>query len=46
MFHTAYSESTHSASTLRVRRDLLELEAFRPDGSMIDAAGARFTKTK
>jgi hypothetical protein len=44
--HTSYSESTHSASTLRVRRDLLELEAFRPDGSAIDAAGAVFTKTK
>jgi predicted phosphodiesterase len=46
LFHTAYSESTHSASTLRVRRDLLELEAFRPDGTAISAPGARFTKTK
>lgn len=46
LFHTAYSEKTHSASTLRVRRDLLELEAFRPDGSAISAPGARFTKTK
>jgi acid phosphatase type 7 len=46
LFHTAYSESTHSASTLRVRRDLLELEAFRPDGSVISAPGAQFTKTK
>jgi hypothetical protein len=46
LFHTAYSESTHSASTLRVRRDLLELEAFRPDGSTITATGSTFTKTK
>ncbi len=46
LFHTAYSESTHSASTVRVRRDLLELEAFRPDGTVISAPGARFTKTK
>jgi len=46
LFHTAYSESTHSASTLRVRRDSLELEGFRPDGSVISAPGARFSKTK
>jgi hypothetical protein len=46
LFHTAYSEKTHSASTLRVRRDLLELEGFRPDGTAISAPGARFTKTK
>ena len=46
LFHTAYSEKTHSATTLRVRRDLLELEAFRPDGSAINAPGSTFSKTK
>jgi acid phosphatase type 7 len=46
LFHTAYSEKTHSASTLRVRRDSLELEAFRPDGSIISAPEARFSKLK
>jgi hypothetical protein len=46
LFHTAYSEKTHSATTLRVRRDLLELEAFRPDGSLIAAPEARFLKTR
>ncbi len=42
-FWTAYSEKTFSAATLRVRRDQLTLDPFRPDGSPI-AAG--FTKTK
>jgi acid phosphatase type 7 len=46
LFHTAYSEKTHSATMLRVRRDLLELEAFRPDGSVISDPGAGFSKTK
>ncbi|HEU0031791.1 MAG TPA: metallophosphoesterase family protein [Kofleriaceae bacterium] len=46
LFHTAYSESTHSAAVLRVRRDLMELEAFRPDGTAIAAPEAHFTKTK
>jgi acid phosphatase type 7 len=46
LFHTAYSEKVHSASILRVQRHLLELQAFRPDGSAIDNPGAVFTKTK
>ena len=38
-----YMESTHTAATIRVRRDQLTLESFRPDGTMIPAG---FTKTK
>jgi hypothetical protein len=38
-----YRESTHSAATIRVRRDQLTLESFRPDGTTIPAG---FTKTK
>ncbi len=48
LFHSAYAESTYSASTLRATKNLLELEAFRPDGSSIADTdpSARFTKTK
>ena len=48
LFHSAYAESTYSASTLRATKNLLELEAFRPDGSSIADTDpdARFTKTK
>jgi len=38
-----YTESTHSAAAIRVRRDQLTLESFRPDGTAIPAG---FTKTK
>ena len=44
--HTAYSEKTFSAAVVRVTKSLLELDAFRPDGSPISAPGARFSKTK
>ncbi len=43
MFHTEYAESTYSASIMRVRRDQLTLDPFRPDGTAIPAA---FTKSK
>jgi hypothetical protein len=46
LFHTAYSEKTHSAAVLRVTRNALELDAFRPDGSPIAAPAAQFRKTK
>ncbi|MBA3391974.1 MAG: metallophosphoesterase family protein [Deltaproteobacteria bacterium] len=42
-FWTQYSEKTHNAAVIRVRRDQLTLEAFRPDGTMIPAG---LTKTK
>jgi len=42
-FWTEYSEKTHSGTTIRVRRDTLTLEAFRPDGSVIPTG---FSKTK
>jgi len=42
-FWTQYSEKTHSAATIRVRRDSLVLESFHPDGTPI-ATG--FSKTK
>ena len=42
-FWSEYTESTHSAATIRVRRDQLTLESFRPDGTMLPAG---FTKTK
>jgi hypothetical protein len=42
-FWTAYSEETHSAAVVRVRRDQLTLEAFRPDATMIPAG---LTKSK
>lgn len=42
-FWTEYSEKTHSASVLRVRRDSLVLESFRADGSPIPTA---FSKSK
>lgn len=38
-----YIESTHTAASIRVRRDQLTLESFRPDGTMIPTG---FTKTK
>jgi hypothetical protein len=42
-FWTAYSESTHSAAIVTVRRDQMTLEAFRADGSTI-ATGYSETK--
>ena len=36
-FWTAYSESTHSAAVVTVRRDQMTLDAFRADGSAITA---------
>lgn len=45
-FHTAYTEKTHSAAVIRVTRDLLELDAFRQDGSEISAPEAQFRKSK
>ncbi len=42
-FWTAYSESTHGASVIRVRRDQLVLEAFRVDGTLLPMG---FSKTK
>jgi 3',5'-cyclic AMP phosphodiesterase CpdA len=41
--HTQYSESTHSASVVRVRRDSMVMEAFRQDGTAIPAG---FSKSK
>jgi hypothetical protein len=42
-FWTQYSESTHNAGIIRVRRDQLVFEAFRVDGTVIPGG---FTKTK
>ena len=42
----AYAEKTYSAAVVRVTRNALELDAFRPDGSPISAPEARFSKTK
>jgi hypothetical protein len=42
-FWTAYSESTHGASLIRVRRDQLVLESFRTDGTLLPMG---FSKTK
>jgi hypothetical protein len=42
-FWTQYSESTHNAGIVRVRRDQLVFEAFRVDGTVIPGG---FTKTK
>ena len=42
-FWSEYIESTHTASVIRVRRDQLTLESFRPDGTAIPMS---FTKTK
>lgn len=36
-FWTAYSQKTHSALTLRIRNDLLEMQAFDETGTPIDA---------
>jgi len=36
-FWTAYSQKTHSALTLRVRNDLVEMNAFDPAGTAIDS---------
>jgi hypothetical protein len=36
-FWTEKSEKTHGAALVRIRRDQLTMEAFRPDGSMIDS---------
>jgi hypothetical protein len=38
-----YIESAHTAATIRVRRDQLTLDPFRPDGTAVQAG---FTKTK
>jgi hypothetical protein len=46
LFHTAYSEKTHSSAIIRVQRDLLHMDAFRADGTMISGAGASFSKSK
>jgi hypothetical protein len=46
LFHTAYAEKTHSAAVIRATRDLLTLDAFRPDGTAISAPEARFSKSK
>jgi hypothetical protein len=42
-FWSDYIESTHTAATIRVRRDQLTLDSFRPDGTAIPNG---FTKTK
>jgi hypothetical protein len=42
-FWTQYSESTHNAAIVRVRRDQMTFEAYRTDGTTIPAG---FTKTK
>jgi hypothetical protein len=42
-FWTQYSEKTHNAAIVRVRRDQLTFEAYRPDGTVIPGG---FTKTK
>ncbi len=38
-FWTQYSEKTHGAAILRIRRDQLTAEVFHPDGSMLDTFG-------
>jgi Calcineurin-like phosphoesterase/Purple acid Phosphatase, N-terminal domain len=43
LFHTLYSEKTHSAAVIRVRRDSMVMESFRQDGSAIPTA---FSKSK
>ena len=42
-FWTQYSESTHSAAIVRVRRDQMTFEAYRTDGTVIPGG---FTKSK
>lgn len=42
-FWTDFMESTHMATVIRVRRDMLTLDSFRADGSMVNAD---YTKTK
>ena len=42
-FWSDYTESTHTASVIRMRRDQLMVESFRPDGTAIPFG---FTKTK
>jgi len=42
-FWTQYSERTHNAGIVRVRRDQLTFEAYRPDGTVIPNG---FTKSK
>lgn len=42
-YWTAYSEKTYSAATIRVRKDRMTFDAFRPDGSAIPTG---FDKTK
>jgi acid phosphatase type 7 len=34
--HSAFAESTHNATLIRIRRDLLDSESFRDDGSPLD----------
>jgi predicted phosphodiesterase len=43
-FWTQYSESTHSAATIRIKQTQLVFEAFRPDNTVITQVG--YTKTK
>jgi hypothetical protein len=42
-FWTQYSESTYSAAMIHVRRDMMTMEAFRPDGTAIPTG---FSKSK
>ena len=42
-FWTQYSESTYSAAMIHVRRDVMTMDAFRPDGIAIPTG---FDKTK
>lgn len=42
-FWTDFMESTHMATVIRVRRDMLTLDSFRADGSMVNTD---YTKTK
>ncbi len=46
MFHTSYTEKTHSAALVRVTRNMLTLDPFRPDGTAITAPEAKFSKSK
>lgn len=40
-FFTGYAEKTYSASVMHVRRTMLTLDAYRPDGSQIPSAFAK-----
>jgi hypothetical protein len=45
-FHQAYTEKSHSAALVRVTRNMLALDPFRPDGTAITAPEAKFSKSK